>query len=89
MEIENPYSRTLLAEPRSLRPVQQAKPGPLSYYVTAPTRPEDVVYGPADVTACTDWARREASSRSAQLDVREASTGAVFFSFDPKGAFVL
>ena len=62
-------------------------PGPLSYYVTPAKKAEDLIYGPEGVGACTDWARREAVQRAASLDVREADSGAVFFTFNAKGRF--
>lgn len=73
-------------EPRKIiAPVPEGKPAPLTYYVTAHKSTAALYRG--DVTACTNWAQREAIAREAPLDVRETTTGEVFFGFNAKGVF--
>ena len=73
-------------EPRKIiAPVPGDRPAALAYYVTTTQSTKSLFRG--DVTACTDWAQREAVARSAPLDVRESTTGEVFFGFDTKGKF--
>lgn len=80
----NPYADNDMEKPRPV--VSPGQPGPLLYYVTA-AKATKALFGPDTVDACTDWARREAASRSVPLDVRETATGSVFFGFDKKGKF--
>lgn len=68
-----------------MAPMPGPKPAPLAYYVAAPESTTRLFSGGA--TDCTGWARREAVTRGAPLDVREASTGVVIFGFDATGVF--
>lgn len=79
--------RDIPQEPRkAIAPVPVVAPSPLVYFVTT-RKSAKSIFGPADVTACTSWARQEAVVRAASLEVREVGTGAVFFGFDARGVF--
>lgn len=58
-------------------------PTPLTYVVTLESGA--ALYGPDNVGACTDRARREAVRRRRRVFVREERTNAVFFAFNEKG----
>lgn len=72
--------------PVVMAPLLAAKPAPLMYFVTA-RKSMKPIYGPADVTTCVSWTREEAVTRAAPLEIREVSTGVVFFSFNARGRF--